>query len=238
MLTQPLRTATIAATLFVAACNATAAPCQATRYEPSFRKDQPIVAADELIKADGPIIPGGKVVCTVEFDFRTMQNVADRIETGSLNGKEYRFYYSDGSGLVQGLPTSKLNSSAPYANNWSLRCDKDAMSDTHSCSFSRADLTIGTSNNGGHSVTVGYRHYPNSNVGVRVDKNPAVIAPAVNGFSPQQQAELMQQLLSGRAVLTRNVEEPSPMNVDKTMVLFGFAEATQIVDALNAAALP
>lgn len=238
MLNYPLCAATIITAFVVVVADVSAAPCQETQYGSSFRKNQPIVASDELIRVHGPVIPGGRVVCTVDFDLRSMQNVSDRIETGTLNGKKYRFYYSDGSGLVQGLPTSTVDISASYTDNWQLRCDIDAMTDKHWCSFSRADLTVSTAGDAGHSITVGYRHYPKSNIGLRVDKGAPVLAAAEQGFTPQQEAELMQQMLSGRTVLTRNVEETSPVNVDKTVALFGFPEATQIIDALNSAARP
>ena len=238
MFNYPLCAATTIIALVGVISDVSAAPCQETRYESSYRKNQPIVAPDELIKVPGPVIPGGRVVCTVGFDFRSMQNVSDRIETGTLNGKKYRFYYSDGSGLVQGLPANTMDTSTPYSDNWSLRCDTDAMTDRHWCSFSRADLTVSTAENNGHSVTIGYRHYPKSNIGLRVDKGDPIIASAEQGFSLQQEAELMQQMLSGRTVLTRNVEESSPMNIDKTVTLFGFSEAVQIIDALNSAARP
>ncbi len=38
--------------------------------------------------------------------------------------------------------------------------------------------------------------------------------------------------------LARNIEESSPVDIDKTITFFGFSEAIQIIDALNSAARP
>lgn len=116
---------------------AEAARCSSTVHEPGYKKSAPTIDAPELLVADGPLIAGGKVTCHVSYDLMSgNHNVMHRIETGVLDGIKYRFYYSDGSGLVQGLAENVLDVlKDKYSENWSLRCRKDEMNDTHYCSM-------------------------------------------------------------------------------------------------------
>lgn len=212
-----------------------AAQCPNTKYESGYKKDKPTVAAPEMIKVVGPIFPEGKVVCHVSFDLQSGQNnVLHRIETGTLNGVKYRFYYSDGSGSVQGLPTNVLDVlKDKYNENWSLGCKQDGMSDTHYCRMSRASLMVGVSGASSYFVQVGNDHFPGSAIAMRIDEAAPITAPAEPGFSPKQEAALVAAMNGGTSVLTRYVEWPYESNKDRSISLFGFGTALQLITTLN-----
>lgn len=212
-----------------------AAQCSETQYESGYKKDKPTVAAPEMVKVAGPVFPGGKVVCHVSFDLMSgKNNLLHRVETGTLNGAKYRFYYTDGSGSVQGLPNNVLDVlKDKYGENWSLHCKQDGMSDTHYCVTSRASLMVGVSGASSYFVQVGNDHYPGSTIALRIDKAPPVTAPADPGFSQKQETALVAALNGGTSVLTRYVEWPYESNKDQSVNLFGFGTALQIITTLN-----
>lgn len=212
-----------------------AAQCSNTVYESGYKKAAPTVDAPQFITADGPLFPGGKVTCNVSYDLMSgKNNVMHRIETGTLNGIKYRFYYTDGSGAVQGLQENVLNVlKDKYGENWSLGCRKDEMNDTHYCAMSRGALVVGAYGGSSRFVNVGSEHYPGSTIALRIDKETPVTAPADPGFSSAQEAALISEMSKGTSVLTRYMEWPYETNKDKQVSLFGFNSALQIIDTLN-----
>lgn len=212
-----------------------AAQCPNMQYESGYKKDKPTVVAPEMVNVVGPIIPGGKVVCLVSFDLMSgKNNVLHRVESGMLNGAKYRFYYTDGSGSVQGLPTNALDIlKDKYDENWNLRCKQDGMSDTHYCVMTRASLMVGVSGASAYFVQVGNDHFPGSSIALRIDKAAPIIAPADVGFSPKQEAALVAAMNEGTSVQTRYVEWPHESNKDRKINLFGFGAALQVITTLN-----
>lgn len=231
----PLRLMASLPVVFLFSSLAEAAQCSNTVYESGYRKTIPTVDSPEFITAAGPLFPGGTVTCHVSFDLMSgKNNVMHRIETGTLNGIKYRFYYSDGSGLVQGLQENVLDVlKDKYSENWSLRCRKDEMDDTHYCAMSRDSLTIGAYGHSSRFVSVGSEHFPRSSIALRVDKEAPVTALADPGFSSAQEVALVTAMSKGTSVLTRYVKWPYESNQDKQVSLFGFNAALQIIDTLN-----
>jgi hypothetical protein len=212
-----------------------AAQCPDTQYESGYKKNKPTVAAPEMINIVGPIFQGGKVVCHVSFDLMSgSNNVLHRVESGTLNGAKYRFDYTYGSGSVQGLPTNVLDILKDnYDENWDLRCMQDGMSDTHYCAMSRTGLIVGVFGASSYFVQIGNDHFPGSSIALRIDNAAPVTAPADPGFSPQQEAALVSAMKGGTSVLTRYVEWPHESNKDRSISLFGFGTALQIITTLN-----
>ncbi|HDS1796977.1 MULTISPECIES: hypothetical protein [Pseudomonas] len=214
---------------------AEAARCSSTVHESGYKKSAPTIDAPEFLVADGPLIPGGKVTCHVSYDLMSgNHNVMHRIETGVLDGIKYRFYYSDGSGLVQGLAENVLDVlKDKYSENWSLRCRKDEMNDTHYCSMTREALTIGAFGATSRFVSVGSEYFPGSSIAIRVDKQEPITAPANPGFTNSQETALIAAMSTGTSALTRYVQWPYEANKDKKISLFGFKSALAIIDTLN-----
>ncbi|KAA8741340.1 hypothetical protein FE275_08645 [Pseudomonas koreensis] len=212
-----------------------AGQCPDTQYESGFKKDKPIVAVPEAIKVAGPIFPGGKVVCHISFDLESgTKNLLHRVETGKLNGVLYRFYYTDGSGSVQGLSNNELDvMKDKYDGNWNLRCKQAGISDAHYCAMSRASLLIGVTGDSSYFIHVGNDHFPGSTIALRVDKLPAVTAPADPGLSQKQQVDLLAAMNKGDSVLVRYVEWPHESNIDRAISLFGYNSALQIITEMN-----
>lgn len=212
--------------------------CPSTEYDSSYKSNLPIVDSNELITAQSSLLPGGKVVCKVSFNYETLKNNSrTRIEEGVYKGIKYRIYYSDGSGSVQGLPSNTLDYvHDKYETNWSTGCKKDEMDDTHWCSLDKGDLRVGIWKDGSHFVWVGGSHYPGSSIAVRIDKGQPISAAEKTGFSKQQSESILGHFKKGEAVLTRYQEWPYTSNKDKTIELFGFNEAWEILGNIYRAA--
>lgn len=75
----------------------------------------------------------------------------DSLEKGEINGIDYRFFLTDGSGRV---------------GNWDVKCERDKMSERRSCTmwYSYDDLTVSLSSNGKMEVLVGIEHFPRTSV--------------------------------------------------------------------------
>lgn len=214
---------------------AEAARCSSTVYESGYKKSIPTIDTSEFLVVDGPLIAGGKVTCHVSYDLMSgSHNVMRRVETGVLNGIKYRFYYTDGSGSVQGLTENVLDVlKDKNGENWSIRCRKDEMNDTHYCAMTRQALTVGAFDTSSHFVSVGSEHFPGSSIVARVDKQDPVTAAAKSGFTTSQETSLIAAMSSGTSVLTRYVQWPYQTNKDKKISLYGFKSALEIIETLN-----
>ncbi|MFH7326259.1 hypothetical protein [Desulfurivibrio sp. C05AmB] len=211
--------------------------CPSTEYTPSYRSDQPIVDADELITIQGPLLPGGKIFCRVTHYVE--YNVRSRIEEGTYNNLKYRFWYSNGSGAVQGLPTNTLDyEQDKYGTNWSLGCQKYQADDAYWCSLYKPALRVVITKDASYLVSVGRSHYPGSSITVRVDDNEPIQETGKTVFSKQQSAAIVEQLKRGESVLTRYQEWPHREDKDEVIDLFGFKEALAIMEKIHQVAGP
>jgi len=181
----------------------------------------------EALARSVPLVKGGKIVCEVDSSFRrpvTFEIL--RVETGSYQGALYRVFYTDGSGTVQGDPASTLDYRSDMGRkNWNMQCKSDQMDDTHWCSLSKDDLTVGIWKDGSTFISVGSSHYPRTLVTVRVDRQKPVSANEQTSFSSAQAKAIFNQLKAGKSVVTRYQEWPYQSNIDKTTDLYGFTEA-------------
>lgn len=209
--------------------------CSEIEYDRGYNSNLPTLNGEEIIQVNSPLFQGGKIKCDVSFSYKTLKNnERKRIETGILEGVKYRIHFSDGSGTVQGLPTSTLDYDRDkYGTNWSMSCKLDKMDDTHWCSLDREDLRVGIWKDGTPFVSVGNSHYPGSNIVVRVDKNEPITASEKTGFTKTQSLEIIGQLKKGSSVLTRYQKWPYQSNKDKSTELFGFLQVWAILQKLH-----
>lgn len=212
--------------------------CADTKFDKGYKSNLAIIDEDELIKGNNALFQSGTITCNVSFDYKTLKNNKRmRTETGSHDGIKYRIYFSDGSGTVQGLPTNTLDYVGDqHGTNWSTRCKRDEMDDTHWCALDRGDLRIGIWKDGTPFVSIGNSHYPNSDIAIRVDKNKPITASEKIGFTSAQSIEIIDQLKKGNSVLTRYQEWPYQSNKDKSLELFGFPQAWEILQKIHESA--
>ena len=212
--------------------------CADTKFDKGYKSNLAIIDEDELIKGNNALFQSGTITCNVSFDYKALKNNKRmRTETGSHDGIKYRIYFSDGSGTVQGLPTNTLDYVGDqHGTNWSTRCKRDEMDDTHWCALDRGDLRIGIWKDGTPFVSIGNSHYPNSDIAIRVDKNKPITASEKIGFTSAQSLETIDQLKKGNSVLTRYQEWPYQSNKDKSLELFGFPQAWEILQKIHESA--
>lgn len=211
--------------------------CPETVYEEYYKPSGQTTDVDELFTQAHAIF-GGRLRCHVAHNYNSYgENYRYRTEEGTYKGLNYRIFYTDGGGEVQGLATNTLEyTKDKYGTNWSTKCKKDEMDDTHWCALSRGGLSVGIWKDGSYFVTVGSQHYPRSKIAVRVDKNEPIVASADTGFSDAQPLQIIEQFMSGNSVLTRYQEWPYERNKDNSFDLFGFKEAWEILNTLYEAA--
>tara|TARA_Y100000815_G_scaffold185010_1_gene168853 strand:+ start:1089 stop:1901 length:813 start_codon:yes stop_codon:yes gene_type:complete len=194
-------------------------------------RDEVASLDEEAIRLERPLIEGGRIVCVVDSVFGADREYKiSRYETGKYNGMLYRFYYADGSGLVQGDPSSTLDTIKDLRlENWDMRCTIDRIGDSKSCSLSKGHLTVGIWKDGSTLAWVGSNHYPGTAMTVRVDRGRPISAGERSGFSSSQAATIVSQLKSGQSAITRYQEWPYRSNLDEDVDLFGFSQAWELL---------
>lgn len=208
--------------------------CPKTEYGKSYRGNNPTVNSIEIIKRNSPIFEDGEIKCNIDMDYRKPNtNVRSRTETGTYKNIKYRFYYTDGSGTIQGDENSTLDTIKDlHIKNWSTSCKKDAMDDKHWCTLTKEDVTFGIWKNGTYFINVGHSHYPRSKVTLRVDKNQPISISSDGEFSKKQIESLLSQIKNGQDIISRYQEWPYESNIDKTTSLYGFNAAWEILNAI------
>lgn len=181
----------------------------------------------DRIKSDIPFTADGKVEQRqTEFFGKTEVN---KVESGSLNGVRYEFYYSDGSGTFSSGDGHKLDLN--NERNWSVSCKKDPITDAKHCSMNLFDLYVFVYPKGRAVVSIGAEHYPGSTVAIRVDKRaPHTISADDDGnFSSPASREIIKHLISGKSVTTRYMKWPYRSWEDSTWDLYGFNETYKYI---------
>lgn len=182
----------------------------------------------EIFNMNTALFPEGKILCKVSM--RGSGYTFLRIEEGHLNGVKYRLYYSDASGIIQGLSTNTLDTiKDSSSDNWSIKCEQDGMDDSHWCQIRKKDLIVGIWKDGKTFIHIGHDHYPSSQVTIRIDKLASISANEKSGFSAQQTDIILNQLLKGSSALTRYQEWPYQSYIDQPLDLFGFFQAFSIL---------
>lgn len=156
--------------------------------------------------------------------------VKEGYETGELNGVQYKFYHSDGSGTFAGLPQDQKDPTR-YKQDWDIRCEKDAIADKRSCSMRMMDLWIYVYANGRSQVSIGSEHFPQSSVAIRIDEGVPLKASGDDDgdFSYAVSATIIARLKKANSVTTRYMKWPYRDWLDKSWTLSGFAEAYQYI---------
>lgn len=176
-----------------------------------------------------PVMPQGTVNCTYFPDQDQKLNVLARFEQGVLNGAEYKVYYADGSATIQGERDQPLGSTDD-PDNWRLLCKSAGHDRLYHCTLNKGNLLLRKGADGAMTLTVGEQHRPDSEVLLRVDRNWAVTAPADSGFSVEQTGTLIEQMRTGQQADTRNQHLSRQGPSDKTLSLFGFNAALEILN--------
>lgn len=211
------------------------ADCPHTSYDSGYKKQLPVVMADELIKTNTPLFANGKITCLIGLNYRKMsENEKLRIEAGSLRNIKYRFYYHDGSGSIQGDKSSTLDTIKDLnLTNWSTGCKVDGMEDTHWCYIRKKDFMAGVHKNGSSFIVIGRDHFPKSKVAIRIDQQTPISANSEDGFTREQVNQIIEQLKTGGKALTRYQEWPYEKSKDYALDLYGFAEAWEIINTVS-----
>jgi hypothetical protein len=210
--------------------------CPNSKVTRDYKPEWPIENVKESFDIKGPLFEGGKVVCSYSREWRDRTkkvNNRDRIEEGKYNGVKYRFYYADGSGTIQGLPTNTLiGTHDKYSTNWSMSCNFDRMNDTAICSLSRGDIWFSIYGPKKYYVSIGTQHFPPSLIVFRSDKNEPISATAKRGFTSEQEAEIIKQIKTASKVSTRYWKWPYKRDLDETFEPYGFAEGWFILNKI------
>jgi invasion protein IalB len=153
--------------------------------------------------------------------------VLARFERGVLQGVGYKVYYSDGSGVIQGVPDQSL-AGAGYADTWRLSCDRSGP--PFQCSLARGELALHQTADGTRTLRIGGKPRADTQLLLRVDTQWAVTAPAATGFTAAQTRTLVDQLRAGKSAAI-GYHDASVRGVSsRTIPLFGFAQGLEILD--------
>lgn len=148
-------------------------------------------------------------------------------EKGKLNGIDYHFYYTDGSGTFCGY----RGFANCYAETVDVSCEKDPITDKKMCLMKMKSLWIYAYGNGKKVVSIGHDHYPGSSVFIRIDGGPSITGSAVadGNLSIATSAKIIERLARSKSVSTRYMEWPYRSWVDDSWDLYGFNEALQYI---------
>jgi hypothetical protein len=109
-----------------------------------------------------------------------------------------------------------------------VKCKDDPIQDLRMC-YVRGDtvyvMGAGNQHSWTEAVRVGHDHYPGSDLVFRVDQNPVISWPERDVVG--RSAELIEQMVRGRRVLSRFTIWPSGTTEDGTDDLTGFADKLQ-----------
>ena len=179
----------------------------------------------QMIISSEPFSSEGKVELS-EMQIATRTNI-NKIESGSINGVSYRFYYSDGSGTFAGQKGNDTEPGNFIGSNWNIGCEKDAVTDKKQCHMNLKNLWIFVYPNGRATVSVGSDHFPGSSVTVRIDSGAPITTSAGGdgNFSAPSSAKIIERLSRAKTITTRYMKWPYRSWVDDTWDVYGFNEA-------------
>ncbi len=172
-----------------------------------------------LIQSDEPFGPSS----TVKLEFN-----GQKIETGILNGVEYRIYYSDGSGSFVGRRGGNLADVMSFQYNWHVSCRKDVITDGKSCFMNRGATFVFVDDTGAYNLHLGTDHYPGSDIVIRIDNGKPIFMnsrTSTGSFGPRLSAAIIQSISKAKTVTTRYYKWPRNLPLDATWEPYGFNEA-------------
>ena len=172
-------------------------------------------AESNLIYSETSFLQDGKVELSKD---------GQKTESGVLNGVDYKFYYTDGSGSFSGARGETLDS---ISGTWNVNCRKDAITDEKMCYMYFQDLWIFIDGKGRPTVSVGSNHYPSSTVAIRIDKAAPIVASSKNGgsFANGKSMKIIDSLKNAKSITTRYEKWPSEYPIDSSWEIYGFNEA-------------
>lgn len=211
-----------------------AASCDKTEVDSSFSKSKETVIKDDAFLPPLPLFDGGIIICNKSMSFsNTRKNEVTRREEGEVNKIKYRYYLSDGSGVVQGEPKNTLDVlKDEYGSNWDTSCKKDLMNDTHWCMISKKNLSIGVWGDKKYFVSIGQEHYPGSNTMIRIGSGKPYTSAQDAQFTQQQVAAIITDIGQAEEVTIRYTKWPYKSPIDKEISTYGLQEGLVIINKL------
>lgn len=152
-----------------------------------------------------------------------------KVESGILNGVNYQFWYSDGSGTFLGKKDG-IMFAGDYSDNWQVGCKKDAIDDTKICFMRIKTLMVFISGKDKYSVSIGNNNYPRTPAAIRVDGGEPIKGGVQGIFIDEESDKIIAELKKGKQVVTRYQKFPKEYNTDDTFELYGFNEAFEYIN--------
>jgi len=187
------------------------------------------VGSKEVI--DRQITPDGVVNCFFFPDQGEKLNVLVRQERGNYQGVEYRIFYTDGSGVIQGEAEKPLDV-ADFQDNWKLRCRTSPSDPQRHCVLQKGDVSIHRDKDASFMLEVGSNQEPGSEWLVRVDSHEAVTADTQQGFTDEQTSLILEQMKTGKKMYTRYKGVSNQRETDKTINLFTYTRVAELVEVI------
>jgi len=199
---------------------------------PAFAQN---AAAKQILQDGKPFSPDGRIVWYRGWTPYYYGEGDDKREVGEINGVQYYFSYTDGSGSFAGNKESKVHSSNHWERDlerdWEVKCKKDPITDKKMCYMKTRELLVILYGNGKSIVSIGHDNYPGSTVAIRIDGEAPIIGPQTNtGDLPTTgSTKVIERLKKAKFVTTRYMKWPYKGWVDDTWEVFGFNEAFQFL---------
>ncbi|MEN7471075.1 hypothetical protein [Providencia stuartii] len=186
----------------------------------SKQKKGKVEIAESVFKTD-KLFDESKLTCELTEDNDIFSVIV--IEKAIIDGKKVEVYHSSSSGYV--------NVTNDPFDDWSFKCQKDAMTDEVACGMNQNGFTIEKDSNG-YRIQIGYEHFPESLAYIRVDKGKPIESER-NGMYSRETAKLIVDSLSDESDVTiRYTRWPIQKPVDKKMNMEGFNSAKKAMDIL------
>lgn len=175
--------------------------------------------AETLIQG-GPFIPDAKIYGEGDA----------RYEEWQVDGLRYRFNYLDGKGRFSGAPGEGVDVFDKADSQWLTICGKDPMTDAVFCLATRGNMFVTKKKGGSWEVTVGLKHFPGSQVGIRLGDKPPMLSTDTKQFTEAQSRQVIDALMAGTEIRTRYSKWPEKGPIDVTFTPDGFKQVRQFLD--------
>lgn len=147
-------------------------------------------------------------------------------EVGKVNGVQY-YLYGDGSGTVQAEPDADIFSDPRNKRTWRLRCERDPIDNSKSCSATFGDTWLMVRSRGADLISVGTEHFPGSATTMRIGNRRFDTSDSDGDFP--QSAQMIPLLKDGTQVATRYMKWPYKSWIDEEFSIHGAHAALQVI---------
>jgi len=121
---------------------------------------------------------------------------------------------------------------------WTVICEVDKMTDKKNCFIISQTVNFAFSTGRLMGVSVGIKHYPGSDVMLRIDSEPALSAKAP-AFRDREAAEILERFTKNpQRILIRYRQYPEGKYVDREVSIEGFSEALAYVRSASGVEAP